>query len=260
MTNQKECDIVYILREDIGRAPDELIYSLRSVEQFFPHRKMWFVGGQPAGLTPDARLEHKQIGGTKWAKVRSSLEKIIECNDISENFFLFNDDFFVLQRPTIPFVNYTNGTLEKRIKDIERKNGHRSGYTRGLLHLYKQLLIKHCDTMSFAVHLPILINKTLLAKTLKEFPNTPMYRSAYGNLNEIPYVYHKDIKIYDMNSIPEEDWDYVSTTEDTFAKGQVGKWIRDKFPEPSRYEGPYTRNVKELYTEEGEDRYHVFGN
>lgn len=251
-------DIVQILKEDIN--PEELKYSLRSVEQYFPHGKVWFVCGQPKGLTPDGRIEHKQTGNTKWERARSSLEKIVECGDISENFFLFNDDFFVLKRPQLPFINYTNGTLEKRIKDIERRNGCASSYTRNLTRLYEQLLMKHCDTMSFTVHLPLLVNKALLAHTLQEFPTTPMFRSAYGNLNNIPYISHKDMKIYDMNSIPEEDWDYVSTTEDTFAKGQVGKWIKEKFPEPSRYEGPYTRNVKELYTEEGEDRYHVFGN
>lgn len=249
-------DIVYILKE--GMNPDELKYSLRSIQQNFPYRKVWFVGGQPAGLTPDGRIPHKQSGASKWEKVKSSYLQIIGNGEITDDFFLFNDDFFVLKRiDTTDFINYANGTLEKRVRDIETRNGRRSSYTTNLSSLRNLLLLKHCDTISFTVHLPMLYNKEMLANTLKEFPDSPMLRSAYGNFNNIPYIYHKDMKIYDMKSIPDKDWDYVSTTEDTFARGAVGKWIKDKFSEPSRFEGPYTRNIKELYTEEGEDRYHI---
>ena len=59
-------------------------------------------------------------------------------------------------------------------------------------------------------------------------------------------------------TIPSENWDYVSTTEETFARGKVGEYIRNLFPEPSRFEaGYYNNKVKELQTEEGEERYHV---
>ena len=44
-------DVVYVLKSNID--PEELRYSLRSVEKNFPHRYVWFVGSQPEGFKPD---------------------------------------------------------------------------------------------------------------------------------------------------------------------------------------------------------------
>jgi hypothetical protein len=243
------------LREDIGRAPNELIYSLRSVEQYFPHRKVWFVCGQPTGLTPDARLVHHQEGSNKWERVRSSYLKICNCNEISENFFLFNDDFFVLKRPNPEFINFVDGSLEHRVREMEKNIGYPTNYSKSLSLLTIDLHTKRLDTMNFALHVPILYNKTMIKKTIAAFPGNPMFRSAYGNFIQVPYMSHKDVKIYDMTTIPKEDWDFVSTTEESFAKGAVGEYIRKMFPDPSYFEGPKVVSSKELFTEEGDIRY-----
>ena len=245
-------DIVYILKE--GLDPDELIYSLRSVEKNFPHRKVWFVGAQPPGLFPDGRIIHRQEGLSKWSKVRSSLEIVCATPEISDDFFLFNDDFFILNRQRGQFVNFSNGTLEKKINDIERKYGRPTRYSRQMLELRLELIIKKCDTVSFALHLPMLMNKKMLENTLNNF-NTPMFRSAYGNFNNIPYRSHVDVKIYDDTSLPDEDWEYLSTTEDSFHHGKVGEFIRAMFPEPSSFEGGHKAEIRELYSEEGEESY-----
>ena len=67
----RKYDVVYILKNDIKT--DEIRYSLRSIEQNLPHKNVWFVGGQPAGLKPDKALPMKQKGILKWEKARSSL-------------------------------------------------------------------------------------------------------------------------------------------------------------------------------------------
>lgn len=84
-------DIVYILRPDID--PSELIYSLRSIEKNFPHRKVWFVCGQPKRLEPDGRIEHTQTGESKWDKIKSSIVKVYDKTSVPENpDFLSTDD------------------------------------------------------------------------------------------------------------------------------------------------------------------------
>ena len=88
-------DIVYILKEDVD--PYELTYSLRSVEKNFPHRKVWFVCGQPEGLIPDGRIIHRQHSTIRGERTRESMWKIIRNPDITEEFFLFNDDFFIMK-------------------------------------------------------------------------------------------------------------------------------------------------------------------
>lgn len=247
-------DIVYILREDID--PKELRFSLRSVAKYFPCRKVWFVCGHPEGFKPDAYLEHEQKGGTKWERVRSSLLEVCRCEDITENFYLFNDDFFVLAQPPKEFINYSNGTIGKRIADISKRYGRMSKYTEELDTLKKYLIRHESDTVSFAVHMPILINRADMLKVLTMKNSSPMFRSLYGNLCEVPYIYHKDVKIYDMNTIPGEGWDYVSTTEVSFEFGKVGEWIREKFPNPCKYETQTAKEYnKELYTEDGDDVY-----
>ena len=162
-----------------------------------------------------------------------------------------------MQRPRFTFINYVDGTLEHRVNAFRKSLGTDSSYSLGLTKLATELKLKGLDTMNFALHLPILLDKKLVKYTLSTFPENPMFRSAYGNLNDVPYMKHKDVKIYDYESIPGEDWDFVSTTEESFAKGKVGKYIREKFSEPCRYEGPYQKNIKERYTEEGDIIYHA---
>lgn len=245
-------DIVYILRKDIN--PEELRYSLRSVEKNFRFSKLWFVCGQPKGFYPDGKIDHIQVGMNKWQRVRSSLMEIIKNDEISEEFYLFNDDFFVLKRQSGKFMNFSNGTLQKRIRDIEIRTGSSSNYTRELLRLMATLQLKKLDTMSFAVHMPMLLTKTLVRETLKNMATdgTPMFRSYYGNEHEIPYIYHKDVKIYERSGVPGKDWDYCSTTEDSFRNGEVGEYIRKLFDKPSRFESAPATEIRELYTEEGD--------
>lgn len=249
----RRIDIVYILKEDID--PNELIYSLRSVDENFPHRKVWFVGGQPSGLVPDGRIIHHQEGYTKWERVRSSLKTIIDCKEITDDFYLFNDDFFVLKKMRGEFLNLSNGTLEKRIRDIEKKQGKPTRYSRSLTVLKAELVHRGLDTVSFAVHMPMLVNKDKIAEVFKNFNMDSMFRSAYGNYHHIPYKSHDDVKIYDRETIPDVEWEYLSTTEETFREGNVGKFIRMMFPNPSRFEQPIKTQIKELYTQDGEERY-----
>ena len=62
-------------------------------------------------------------------------------------------------------------------------------------------------------------------------------RSVYGNINNIKYRQHDDVKVYDNETVP-EDPDYLSTNEKVFRDGKVGEYIRGVFSTPSRFETP----------------------
>ncbi len=224
-------DIVYILKEDIDTY--ELTYSLRSVDKNFPHNKVWFVCGQPKGLYPDGRIAQKQEGPTKWSRVRSSLIHIIYNKDITDDFYLFNDDFFVM-KPVNEFTNFVDGSLARRIQEL-RDRGRNGLYVSNLEALKEELERNGYDSMNYAVHLPILLNKAKLLDTLNS-SNCPMYRALYGNMQKIPYVFHEDVKIYENFVEPDKEADYLSTTEGSFRDGLVGRFIRERFTEPSRFE------------------------
>ena len=225
-------DIVYILKEDIQ--PAELIYSLRSVEKNFPFNKVWFVCGQPKGLKPDGRIVHKQTGKTKWDWIKSSMIEVIRNDDITEDFYLFNDDFFVMKKyRKKKFVNFVDGTLERRIDELHSSLG-MSPYCRSLYKAEQELMILKLPTMNYDVHLPMLVNKTGMQAALKTC-SSPQMRSVYGNYNQVPYIIHEDVKEYTLDKV-NEDADFLSTNDDTFLNGRVGEFIRDSFPEPSRFE------------------------
>ena len=108
-------DIVYILKNNTGS--EELRYSLRSVEQNFPHRKVWFFGGCPRDISPDVYVKIQQRGGTKWERSTNTLRIACETEDLTDDFWLFNDDFFILE-PVRSLPYMVRGRLETRINEI----------------------------------------------------------------------------------------------------------------------------------------------
>lgn len=224
-------DIVYILKPD--GITDELKYSLRSMEQNFPHRRVWFVGGQPKGLTPDMALPHKQSGGNKWELIRSSMLKVITEPELTEEFFLFNDDFFVMKPVKGKFVNYAEKTLTWRIEDLQKQFPWLNNYGRTLVKAREELKRLGCSEINFEVHTPMLFKKSLVPSILK--CSSPQMRSIYGNVNGITYKDIKDVKIYDLETVPTEAA-FISTNDEIFTRGKVGAYIRECFPNPSRFE------------------------
>jgi len=224
-------DIVYILKPK--QDTDELIYSLRSIEKNFPHRFVWFIGGQPEGLKPDRAVPHTQTGADKWERIRSSMLKIVTEPELTEEFFLFNDDFFVMKPQRGKFVNFADRTLADRLVELREVHPWLNAYGRTVLKANEELKIHGYTTTNFEVHLPMLFEKSKVSSVLK--CSSPQMRSIYGNVNNIKYVQHDDVKIYDYDTVP-EDADYISTNDDTFTKGKIGEYIRETFSEPSRFE------------------------
>ena len=87
-------DIVYILKNDYDS--EELRYSIRSVVQNFPYRKLVFVGGCPSDIKPDIYIPDTQEGATKWERSMHSLKKVLDNDELTEDIWLFNDDFFIM--------------------------------------------------------------------------------------------------------------------------------------------------------------------
>lgn len=234
-------DIVYLYK----RGSDEILYSIRSVVKNFPYRKLVIVGEKPEGITPDLFIPDDQKGSTKWERSMHSMRVALEYADLTDDIWLFNDDFFIMN-PVQP-GNYFNGTLEHRINQLKP-----SGYRRELERLRYKLLGMKKDTLSFTLHVPMLINRAKAMKLFKEHLGLKMFRSMYGNVYEIPCSYMRDCKIYDLVTVPSVEQDYVSTSDEAWNDGLVGPYIRACFPEACKYESsPY----REIYTEEGDLKY-----
>ena len=244
-------DVVFILRNDYDG--EELKYALRSVCLNFPFRKIVFVGGCPKDIKPDIYIPDVQEGSTKWARANHSIKLALSRDDLTEDIWIFNDDFFIMDRVTED-VNYFNGTLEKRVIDLKRKNPSGSNYIRYMDVMRNQLVSMNKDTLSFALHVPFLINRVKAMELYEKFPNLKMFRSLYGNYYEIDCKFMKDCKVSDLQTSP--DTPYISTTDAAFKEGKVGKFLRKYFGNPSQYEINQLKiDTRERYDEEGEIRY-----
>lgn len=228
-------DIVYILKNNLDDT--ELIYSIRSVCQNFPFRNIWFAGGTPQHVSADGYLPMKQDGGNKWFKVTNTIKRICKVQDISDDFWLFNDDFFIMRPCTTSLPPLLDGTIERRINEIKNRQPQpMSKYAEQLFFTEKLLKSFGYDTLNYAVHTPMLINKNKALNTIYKFPNSPMFRSLYGNQHRIGGTLIEDVKIYNLDQKPTGDEYLLSTTDDSFREGRVGKYIRDAFPEKCKYE------------------------
>ena len=225
-----EKDIVYFVKD--SESNEELRYSLRSLKNF-PHYKVWFYGGCPKGLKPDHWVYVKQDKDNKWQNVSMMLDMVCVNRHISKNFWLFNDDFFIMEKIDKP-KNYYRGDLYKRIVQLEDKTG---------ITPYSQLLrdcAKECEALGienpkdFSLHIPLKINKEkmLILRNLTDFEG---FRSLYGSFCTKTKDRMNDCKITSLTKEYKEGC-YLSTDERSFEYGLVGKQIREKFTDKCRYE------------------------
>ncbi|MBQ3474468.1 glycosyltransferase [Candidatus Saccharibacteria bacterium] len=234
-----EYDIVYMVKDEYEN--EELRYSLRSVEQNWKYRNIWFCGGCPNGLKPDKMFPIKQEGFLKWDRVRDMLIKVCENDDISENFWLFNDDFFILKPMADDMQPQYNGELIPYIERIEKKHqGREDAYTSRLRQANNTLKKMGYTTFNYEVHKPMLINRKKALEVLKKFEGTPCFRSLYGNYYAIGGINKHDMKIKVLNYgkmyLVEGTWEFLSTSDDSFNYGQVGTFLREKFYKKCRFE------------------------
>ena len=156
------------------------------------------------------------------------------CHDkrISQNFWLFNDDFFVMEKVEKP-CNYYNGDLYRRIVMIEDKYNRITPYSKQLREMCKELEGMGCTTKNYTLHIPIQINRHK-ASELLNMTNCPMFRSLYGNYANIGGKQMHDVKIVSTSKLYKGGI-YLSTDEVSF-KGAVGEQIKEKFNKKCKYE------------------------
>ena len=222
-------DIVYFVKDT--KINEELRYSLRSLVNF-PHNKVWFYGGCPDGLKPDHHIKVDQDQPTKWENIFKMFKMVCNNDEISKDFWLFNDDFFVM-KPVKRGPNWYEGDLYKRVVTLEDKHGEITPYSQQLRYCLQELEGMGCTTINYALHVPMLINRAK-GKELINIMDGPMIRCIYGNYFNIGGKNHSDVKI-DSLTKTYKDGEYLSTNDKSF-NGEVGKQIRELFNTKCKYE------------------------
>ena len=230
----KNLDVVYFVREGQN---EELRYSLRSVEKNLPHHKVWIIGGKPADIKPDEFVRVIQNGmRSKWDNVRANLRRVGMNEDITEDFILMNDDFFI-NKPIIEIPPYFRSTLYEHIVRIEMKyNDTPTEYTRSLRKTCRALEAIGAPTLSYELHVPIILNRHKLLETIGAFPDERATRTLYGNYHRIGGTQMADVKVVPNTVAFDPDATFLSTDDSTFGDTPVGKHIKSQFPQKSRFE------------------------
>lgn len=226
-------DIVYILKN--GVSPDELRYSLRSICKNFTFDRVWFAGGKPEGIEPDCYLEINQEGRNRYAKASNTIRQVCETEEVSDDFWLFNDDFFIMKKiSTIrPAVK---GTIGHRIQEIQTKHsGATSEYARQLQFTIQELKARGYERLDYALHIPMAVNKEMALEVMDVFPGLPMFRCLYGNYWHLAEEVRPDVKVFGDEDFPKTSA-LLSTNNESFRNGRVGEYIRNKFKTPCKYE------------------------
>ena len=233
-------DIVYMVKDSSPN--EELRHSLRSVEKNWgPHGKVWIFGGCPAGIKPDRFIPIDMIMPGKWENTHRLMRLICECSEISEDFWFFNDDFFVMQPTSEDMPQQYNGTLPDVIELVERSEGGQVTYwTEQLRILVDGAEKEGFGQLNYEVHKPMLINRKRMLAVIGLYPGILFTRSLYGNFYQVGGKDTGDIMIKDPHQpvwwIAKQKPMFLSSTEESFAAGEIGSYVRGCFPEPCTME------------------------
>lgn len=239
-------DVVFPVRP--GDSNEELRYSLRSLAKHVPHHRVWIAGYRPSWVSGEVGYipVHQYAPRTrKWANARANRWAACHHPEVSEQFYLFNDDMFVMQPVSeIPVLHRGRVTdVIRRYKDrgIQPARGAKGSYLRGMIETLAVLrALGIHNPLSYELHIPLPVTKHGLAAAIdigeQAKIEVPHIRTIFGNLYELGGVETEDVKIKDLDSVPPDDAVFVSTTDASFRHGQVGEWIRARFPDPCRYE------------------------
>lgn len=230
----KDFDIVYFVKE--SPTNEELRYSVRSVAKNMPCRKVWFYGGCPNGLKPDGRAKTAQAGNTKWDKVKSMYRLVCLNPEISEDFVLFNDDFYIM-RKIEKLDTFYRCDLAEHILTLESKFSDKPNeYTMLLRKAYRTLDGLGLPKRSYELHIPMVFNKHRLLEVLGAFPDVHCMRTLYGNYYNLGGSQTEDVKVFDKNQEP-GNGAFLSSEDGSFVAGsKIVTILQEKFPDKCKYE------------------------
>lgn len=232
----KDLDIVYFVKD--GTKNEELRYSLRSVCQNMPFKRIWVFGGCPQNIVPDVRIRVDQTGKTKWDRVRNMYRMVCENKEVTNDFILFNDDFFVM-KPTDHIFPIYRCTLDEHIPKLERNFGSKpTPYSRLLRDCRSELGGIGATQLSYELHTPFIFNKKKLLRMIEEYPNQHCTRTFYGNIYKIGGERANDVKIFSIKpSFDYKNSQFLSTDDSIVnVNNDIWRWLQKQFLKKCKFE------------------------
>lgn len=231
-----ELDLLYILGDGSDWDNNEIRYSLRSAELYFPHRKVFIIGECPSWLQNVIHIPYPDIFGVKTANGVAKVMRAVKDPRLSERFVLMNDDFFFLKKQrAIPY--YYRGKTSEFIDRHRTKGGY---YYQTLQNTEKCLMKRGIkNPKDYAVHSPIIYEKSKLRKLKGRELKGCSLRSVYCNLLNVRGRKTEDFKANTMDEFKYQlsrNAPVFSSSDEIVKERAFLDWISTKFPTPSKYE------------------------
>lgn len=216
---------------------EELRYSLRSIQTFYPEADVWVVGGKPDWYCGNY-IEVKQTIN-EFETVKKNLSAIIDNKLIPDEVIVMNDDFFFVRRiDSIPF--YISGAMKDRII-FNKTNGFNTIFVKKLADSYRYCKRLRSQPLDFELHVPMPVNKQKLSLILND---NVMWRSNYGNrfVADAETEVIEDVKVYPKGKADFKTYDYLSfkypffSTQDDSFKEVYDNFLKNMFSVPSKFE------------------------
>lgn len=210
-------DAVYILGSGSLANDEEILYSVRSLcENMEDLRNVYVIGNNPKHLPLVQHYQFEDSAPEGWKNVYHKVLKACSIEELSDEFLLMNDDFFLrapFKAESYPF--YT----------VKGANG------------------GPCGQHSFQIHAPMRISK-------EHFPKMPFdvnqnacksFRSFYGNFYGAPAKPVDDSVVRAGENVPSFDnqvagMPFFSCSNTTFIHPDFNDWIKTKYPNACIFE------------------------
>ncbi|MXM67070.1 hypothetical protein GR925_27475 [Streptomyces sp. HUCO-GS316] len=229
-------DVVVPVRQEPTN--EELRYALRSWSAHLPHRRVWTVGHRHRWLTDEAgHIPTVQDGG-KFQNTDAAMRAACAHPEVSDPFVWADDDMFTMWPLPAGMPVLHRGPVVEVERFYEARGP--AVYLKGMRETRRLLEeLGHPRPLSYELHVPLTVDKAGMVDALDRARHLdlPHKRTAYGNLAGLGGEQVEDVKI--RHRAPRgygPETRFLSTMPDSFTNGHVGRFIRARFPEPSRYE------------------------
>lgn len=245
-------DVAYVFKENIDNNSQELLYSLRTLTNL-PHGNVFISGDAPAWLTNCRHLNLQQEAFSdnyevKHFNIGRNLIALCESPELSDDFILMNDDFFIMESCNVIPIRHW-GTMDKVISHYDGRYPEGNRYVDAMKRTKQELERRGLTELkSYELHVPFNVNKQKFLNLMDIFEDIfwgehtclSQWRTVYGNYYGIGGDFMNDVKFFINTKNHNADQalegsQFLSGTGGAF-KGDFGDFIRAKFPDQSQYE------------------------
>lgn len=229
-------DVVIPMGTGSQSGDNELRFCLRAIERLLKgYRNIYIVGHLPRWCTNVVHVKHNEY----HPKANNIHDKIAAaCNhpDITDDFILFNDDYFLVQAvdaPIYPYY-YSDSALDEVMQRPKA-----DPYRRLVVDTYSEIN----TARYYDIHCPIVINKEafLSQPYNRKYEGGILVKTSYcAHFQPINSIKRADPILRDKHTIEEiraiELTTDLISIHDTAINPDLIEWIETKYPYPSSYE------------------------